>query len=536
MIDNFDIDESLAFDIVAKGDGLYIRAGSDSNIFRTGTQDVYDIIDSYGIDGIDTNNLDLFLKTRAKEMRISESTILPQVNEKLFVSFENNDMIAVVKFAPPINGGIKFTESEILSNLQSTGVAFGIDTSLVHSLSTEREYFQAYEIAFGKPAINGIDGKLEFYFDTAKKTSRPKVNDNGTVDFMNLDLIQVTYTGKELVKVFEPTPGIDGVDVRGTTIYAKPGKPAAKLPKGKNVITSDDELHLYSGIDGQIQFENNKISVLPVLEINSDVDLSTGNIDFNGAVTIKGGVRENFSVKARGVIEISGTVEGAIVQSDSDIFLYSGVMGAEKGQIIAQGNLVTKFIDSARVIVGGNISADSIMHSNVECNGEIILDGKNGLLVGGTTWAVDKIVAMDVGSSMATKTIINIGKTPALGETGDALFKQLDEVKFKIQKLEKIIETLKALGPNIQPDQQALLLKSNHTKILLATEQRKITKEIDDLNSKLSAKRAKLTVKNIINPGVLLTMGSARKKFETPVSYSTFVNKNSNIEEVPYSE
>ncbi len=536
MIDNFDIDESLAFDIIARVDGLYIRAGSGSNIFRTDSKALYEIIDSYGIDGLNSNNLDTFLKTRTNEMKISESTNLPVVNEKLFVEYGNNDMIAIARFAPPINGGVKFTEAEILSSLQNSGVSFGVDTNLVRKLSGSREYFEAYEIAFGKPAINGIDGKLEFYFDTNKKTSRPKVKENGTVDFMNLDLIQKTYTGRELVKVFEPTPGIDGTDVKGTTIYAKPGKPAQKLPRGKNVVTSEDELHLYSGIDGQIQFENNKISVLPVLEINSDVDLSTGNIDFNGAVNIKGGVRENFSVKARGVIEISGTVEGATIQSDSDIFLYSGVMGAEKGQIIAQGNLVTKFIDSAKVIVGGNISADSIMHSNVECNGEIILDGKNGLLVGGTTWAVDKVVANDVGSSMATKTIINIGKTPSLGETGDALFKQLDEVKFKIQKLEKIIDTLKALGPNIQPDQQALLLKSNHTKILLATEQRKIAKEIEDLNSKLSAKRAKLTVKNTINPGVLLTMGSARKKFEMPVTYATFVSKNSDIEEVPYSE
>ncbi len=536
MIDNFEVDRSLAFDIIARVDGLYIRAGADSNIFRMETQALYEMIDSYGIDGLDSNNLDLFLRTRANEVKISESTNLPVVNEKLFVEFQNNDMIAIVRFAPPINGGINFTEAEITSTLQKSGIAFGIDDVLVRKLSKEREFFYAYEIAFGKPAINGIDGKLEFFFDTKKRTSKPKVNDNGTVDFMNLDLIQKTYTGRELVKVFEPTPGIDGTDVRGTTIYAKPGKPAAKLPKGKNVVTSEDELHLFSGIDGQIQYENNKISVLPVLEINSDVDLSTGNIDFNGAVSIRGGVRENFVVKARGVIEINGTVEGAIIQSDSDVFLYSGVMGAEKGQIIAAGNLVTKFIDSAKVQVGGNISADSIMHSNVECNGEIILDGKNGLLVGGTTWAVDKIIARDVGSGMATKTIINIGKTPSLGETGDALFKQVDDIKFKIQKLEKIIDTLKALGPNIQPDQQALLLKSNHTKILLATEQRKILKEIDDLNSRISAKRAKLTVKNLINPGVLLTMGSARKKFEMPVTYATFVSKNGNIEEVPYSE
>lgn len=536
MSENLNVTESNEFNIIAKADGLYIQAGINSNVFRLDINELIEMLEGYKIQNLDAISLSVFLKTKSPEMKISESTTLPVADEKLFVEFLNNDMVAAVRFAPPINGGATFDEQQIYEALQSSEVVFGVDNSLIDLLSQSREYFKSYEIAFGKPAINGIDGKLQFFFDTKKKVSKPKVMDNGNVDFMNLDLIQKTNSGEELVKSVEPTPGINGVDVKGTTIYAKPGKPAAKLPKGKNVIISEDESQLFSGIDGQIQFENNKLSVLPILEINSDVDLSTGNIDFNGAVAIKGGVRENFSVKARGVIEITGTVEGAIIQSDSDIILNSGVMGAEKAEITAQGNLFAKFIDSAKVKVAGDISADSIMHSDIECNGSIILDGKNGLLVGGTTWVVDKVVANEVGSTMATRTLINIGKTPSLGETGDALFKEVDKIKFKIQKLDKIIDTLKAIGPNIQPEQKVLLLKSNHTKILLATEQRKLLKEIDQLNNKISAKRAKLSVKTVINAGVLLTMGSARKKFDNPVTYATFVNKNGIIEEVPYSE
>ncbi len=522
--------------IFSRVDGIYLSAKSSSSIYKMDLLDLIEVLADYGIENIDKTNVDIFLKSKPGEIKISEQVNLPSCNERIVVEFLNSDMIALVRFIPPVSGGRCFGESEILDALGRSGVIFGIDHHVVDELNEDREYFKGYEVAFGKPAINGIDGKQEFYFETAKKALRPKVMDNGSVDFMNLDMIQKTSSGSELVRVIEPTPGINGIDVRGTTIFAKPGKPAPKLPRGKNVVSSDDELQLFSGIDGQIQFENNKVSVLPVLEIKSDVDLSTGNIDFNGAVNIKGGVRENFTVKARGIVEIYGTVEGAIIESDSDIFLYSGCMGANKAKIKSQGNLVAKFIDSANVFAGGNISADSIMHSDVECNGEIILDGKNGLLVGGTIWAVDKIVATEIGSAMATKTDVNIGKTPSLGETGDALFKQIDDIKFKIQKLEKIIDTLKALGNDISPEQKALLLKSNHTKILLATEQRKITKDIDDLNGKISAKRAKLSVRNNICPGVTLTMGSSRKKFDRPVSYCTFVSKNGNIEEVPFSE
>ncbi len=528
--------ENFEFSIEKKPDGIYVKAELNSNVYKLDAYDFFEMIEQYGISDLDKMNIDLFIKSRLSEIKISDAENLPTVNEKLVVDFRDNDMLAVMRFLPPINGGANFEGSQILLALRDAGVTFGIDNALVERLSQYREYFIPYEVANGKPATNGIDGKLEFFFDTKKKGSKPKMMDNGTVDYMNLDLIQKTSTGKELVKVIEPTAGFNGMDVRGVTIYAKPGKPAAKLPRGKNVVSSDDELSLFSGIDGQIQFDNNKVSVLPILEINSDVDLSTGNIDFNGAVLIKGGVRENFSVIARGVIEISGTVEGAKIHSDSDIFLYSGVMGANKATIYAGGNLVTKFVDSATIKVNGNISADSIMHSYVECNGEIVLEGKNGLLVGGEIWAVDKIVANEIGSSMATKTDITIGKTPSLGETGDQLFKQVDEIKFKMQKLDKIIDTLKGLGNNIQPEQKALLLKSNHTKILLATEHRKLLREIEDINGKMAAKRAKLSVKSLIRPGVFLTMGSARKKFESPVTYATFVNRNGNIEEVPFSE
>ncbi len=522
--------------IFSRVDGIYISARPSSSIFKMEVLDLIDVLADYGVENIDKGNVEILLKSKPGEIKISEQSNLSTSNERIVVEFLNGDMVAVCKFIPPVSGGKRFGEREILDALGRAGVIFGIDHQIIDQLQEDREYFKGYEVAFGKPAINGIDGKQEFYFDTAKKLLKPKVMENGSVDFMNLDMIQKTYSGRELVRLIEPTPGINGVDVRGATIFAKPGKPAPKLPRGKNVVSSDDELQLFSGIDGQIQFENNKVSVLPVLEIKSDVDLSTGNIDFNGAVNIKGGVRENFVVKARGIIEIGGTVEGAIIESDADIFLYSGVMGANKARVRAQGNVVAKFIDSANVFAGGNITADSIMHSDVECNGEIILEGKNGLLVGGTTWAVDKIIANEIGSSMATRTEVNIGKTPSLGETGDVLFKQIDEIKFKISKLEKIIDTLKALGNNISPEQKALLLKSNHTKILLATEQRKITKDIDELNGKISAKRAKLSVRSLISPGVILTMGSARKKFERPVTYATFVSKNGEIEEVPFSE
>ena len=50
--------------------------------------------------------------------------------------------------------------------------------------------------------------------------------------------------------------------------------------------------------------------MFPVYVVPGDVDFSTGNIDFIGSVKVMGSVRNGFSVKAEGNVEIMGRLEG----------------------------------------------------------------------------------------------------------------------------------------------------------------------------------------------------------------------------------
>ena len=86
-----------------------------------------------------------------------------------------------------------------------------------------------------------------------------------------------------------------------------------------------DENIIVADLDGQLVENNNKIIVDPTIEIKGDVDLSTGNIDFNGSVLIKGSVQAGFAVRADGDVEIRGTISGGNVEA-KNIIVFGGIL------------------------------------------------------------------------------------------------------------------------------------------------------------------------------------------------------------------
>ena len=89
--------------------------------------------------------------------------------------------------------------------------------------------------------------------------------------------------GDKLAEYIPPTKGVFGYDVRGKLLVPKPGKPKTKL-RGKGFTVSEDGYTYYSAIDGKVEYRNTDLNVIGVLQIEGDVDLNIGNVDFNGDV------------------------------------------------------------------------------------------------------------------------------------------------------------------------------------------------------------------------------------------------------------
>ncbi len=528
-----DIENNLKAKITVdiKEDGVYLSICVPEGADKPTLKEVVDLLEQYGIDGVDMQSVQKIVKDPkgTNIIKVSDSTEVKSADEVAYVTFEDYNLKAYITFSPPINGGEAFNKDSIYSFLDASGVKFGIIEDTIIEISKSHEYNKKYLVAIGREKIDGENGYVDFFFNTKKKTLTPKELDNGQVDYQNLGLIEQTNAGNTLLTIIPPTTGSNGRDVKGNTIHARPGKPVEKLTPGNNISVSEDQKSFFASIDGQIDYQNRKINILPVLEINGDVGHSTGNIDFNGSVIIKGIVPTNFSVKAKGNIEIYGIVEGAYVESEADVFLYAGVMGNERGIIVAGGDLTAKFIDSCKVNVSGSITSRSVMHSNVTVDGSLNVIGKKAVLVGGRCCAGSEVEATIIGSTMETRTEIVVGNTPAMLEKYRVLLEEIEGIKHKIKKTETIINALNSVEEELSKDKKNLMLKSFHTKIYLTSEKAKVDKEIKELLPKLENKQGRVGASEVMYPGVYVAIGAARKRIDDKLQSTALVNRDGEI-------
>src|SRR5690606_30396598 len=142
-----------------------------------------------------------------------------------------------------------------------------------------------------------------------------------------------------------------------------------------------------SKITGVVENGQGMIKVNKHLTIDGDVGIETGNILFEGSITIKGTVQNGYTVKANGDISIEGIdgVTGAkLVQSLSgDIYIRGGIFGNNETQVIAGGTIYVKHVNDAKLIAGNEIIIGSYsIGSDLEAT-NILLDKRSGKLVGG---------------------------------------------------------------------------------------------------------------------------------------------------------
>ncbi|WP_252891407.1 DUF342 domain-containing protein [Thermoclostridium stercorarium] len=273
--------------------------------------------------------------------------------------------------------------NELLEELEKNGVVYGIKEDVLRKLAENPVYDQDVLIAEGLAPVHGENGRINFLIDINKE-KKPVIMEDGSVNYRDLDYIVSAQKDQKICEVIPPTPGIDGINVMGSIIKAVSGKPA-RIVKGSNVYTSEDGLSFYSAINGQVKYENDKLSVFATYEVPADVDNSTGNINFVGSVFIRGNVLSGFTVEAGGDVEVFGVVEAATIKAGGNIILRRGMTGNNKGVLIAGGNIVARYIENSIVEAANDLKAEAIMHSDVKCGNRLELGGRKGLLVGGIT-------------------------------------------------------------------------------------------------------------------------------------------------------
>lgn len=456
------------------------------------------------------------------------------VNENMNIICDDSNMKAVVRFYPPSNDGKEMSREEIFSELSGHGIKFGINECEIDRFLDDRQYCTDYVAALGEPPRHGEDAIIKYCFNTDRRL-KPKRNEDGSVDFHQLDNISHIHKGDVIAELIPADPGDDGTDVFGNKV--KPRKVEHKtLKHGNNITVSEDGLKMFSEVDGHAMLENDKVFVSNVYEVPADVDNSTGDIAYEGSVSVKGNVRTGFKIKASGDVEVFGAVEGAEIVSGGQIILHHGIQGMSRGVLVAKGNIVAKFIESAKVHSQGYIEADTIIQSQVAAKGDITVMGVKGNIIGGHVRSTTLISAKTIGSPMGITTVVEVGTDPGLQEKVNTLKANIEEKSTALRKMSQIMDMLKkkALLGQLDSEKAVLYKKSIGDIGTMQRELKGMEDEFDKLSSELTGNaNASVAVSRDIFPGTKVVVGGEIRFINEQLCHCRFKKQSGEIKSLP---
>lgn len=463
------------------------------------------------------------------DILVTSGKIIP-ASESLAVEISDDKMMVTGRFYPPSTDGKMLDKDGIIADLALAGVKAGVDAKAIEEFLKNREYCKSYVLARGIEPVQGKDAEITYHFNT-ETSLKPTVNEDGTVDFHNLNNIARVNAGDVLATLTKEDLGHPGINVCGEVIKPREVK-RLKLKYGRNIQITEDKLQIITEVNGHASLVEDKVFVSNIYEVQ-DVDASTGDINYDGNVLVKGNVRSGYSIIAKGNIEVNGVIEGAVLRADGDILLKRGIQGMGKADVECEGNLVAKFIENARVVAGGFIQTDSIMHSKVSAKGEIEISGKKGFVTGGVVRSAKMISAKNIGSPMGTDTVLEVGVDPVMKEHYQTL-------QTEIKESEKILNTSKpvlnafgkkmGLGEKFSKEQLQKLQELQKT--VSENEQRIISnvKEMEEIEGLIKAEtNACIKAQGFVYPGVKIVISDASLFVRENLTFCRFVREKGEI-------
>lgn len=430
--------------LYSSGDGVYLETLKE----KTPTSEVFNVLSKHP--EIEVTNFKAVKKLVSDAPSAAEK--IGKLKERFVVTIYENGLYANITFNVSLQelemSNRENLKKEVLDKLSSIGIKHGIKNEIFQEKLLPS---QIYIIAEGTPAINGKDSVITIY---ELPNSKPVIREDGSTNFFDLKLISMVESNQWLGERMNATQGNDGLSVKGEIIKASPGK-NQPLSYDKNTVyevAENNKITLYSKIQGAVNYLNGKISVSNHLEVKGDVNFKTGNVKFDGSVTVTGTISPGFSVEATKDIEIRGDLGISnvkqIISTEGSILLKGGISSRGPSTIQAKKNIYTKFVDNSTISCNGNVYIGfACVNSNISCK-ELIIESTKGKIVGGYIKAKYKVSAPTIGSEVEIRTVIEVTgfNREALIDELSLYSKNLTDLKVKEKLIKQSVNTL--LGRN----------------------------------------------------------------------------------------
>lgn len=451
-------------------------------------------------------------------------------------------MSATLTVTPPY-GGASITREQITQALEEHQVKSGILEDAIDKIIAAGEAKNQL-ITQGREAVDGEDGYLQCLVDTAKER-RPRLDEHGIANYRDLGGIVTVHPGERLMQKFPPTPGEPGENVLGQEIPPKPGMEAMFASKLSGATPDPSDVSfLIAEIIGQPVIVDHGVEVEPTITIEA-VDISTGNVDFEGTVNVTEDVQAGMHIRATGDIHIGGTVEAAILEAGGNVVIEGGIIGhgdihhsddgkSAIGKVKCGASFSARFVENAIIEAGDSIQvADFVMQSNLTAVNQILVGAPGGTgkghIIGGRAEATLLVQTAMLGSQAGIKTLVAVGTNPNLHEQVKLIGKTFET---KVKELDEIIKLLTFLDKHPEKATLEIRAKAEGTRVALLEATQQLMKDKYDLEQQLKLTvNARIVVGKTVFGGTQVEIGNKVLKMNTEHEGGTFVlNEEGEIE------
>lgn len=300
-------------------------------------------------------------------------------------------------------------------------------------------------VAKGALPTDGEDGYITWSIDENNKAAKPS-SDEG-VSFYDQSIYTIVKSGQVMGTITKPTMGEDGRDVTGQTLPAREGQPAPfKHDESIQVTRGKDLVAMMNGV---LDRSEKIICIRDTIGVDEYVDFKTGNINFDGNIVVRKGVRDCFRVQVTGDAEVRGLIEAAAIITGGDLNARGGFAGREQGTAEVAGNLNARYLDAVTVNVKGNLCVEREV---INCETRVLgrVESPRAAIIGGQTMVARGIEIAELGANGLPPTTIGVGVVPHLDPLIHQLNRIVNQLNEQHQKLlEKKTTIEKLSGPNV---------------------------------------------------------------------------------------
>ncbi|MEE9277256.1 MAG: FapA family protein [Dehalococcoidia bacterium] len=306
--------------------------------------------------------------------------------------------------APPPPDPPTVTADDIRDQLSQLGIRAGVQEQVLADFAEPTVLTEVLCIARGRLPTQGQDAQIEFAFETDPRAVLTEGAD-GRVDYHSILGECFVDPGDLLATRRPPVEGKPGIDVYGEIIPPEaPRDRDLETLTGSGVEAKDEQL--FAKRSGRPVLHEGRVNVIPVYEVDHDLDYSVGNLRFPGDIIIRGDVKPGFEIKADGSVVVDGVSEGSSITATHDITL-GGVVGQGDTTLRAGGSVIAKFIHSANIEADDTVKvANEILNCTISARR--VETSFRGRVVGGEITVIEELDTGTLGSAEGVRTYIRV--------------------------------------------------------------------------------------------------------------------------------